>query len=222
MKAVVKTREAPGAELVEMDVPRPGADEVLVELMAGSICGTDVHIYAWDAGARVYIKNVPQVLGHEFAGKIVEVGKERAGVQGGRPCLRRNPYLLRRVRSMPQRSTTYLRDGQDIRPDLQRLFCRVLHHSRTGALEERPPAAAGIASIQEPLGNAVYCALGDYDRTWTARAYSSSATAPSPLWPRVWPGPRGPAWCHPLPAREEDADRQGYGRRSCPQGRPGH
>ena len=76
MKAVVKTRKAPGAELVDMNVPEPGADEVLVKLMVGSICGTDVHIYAWDSGAQVYIKDVPQVLGHEFAGTVVEVGKE--------------------------------------------------------------------------------------------------------------------------------------------------
>jgi threonine 3-dehydrogenase len=76
MKAIVKTRKEAGAELVDIGVPKPGADEVLVKLINGSICGTDVHIYTWDSGAQVYIKSLPQILGHEFAGTIVEVGKE--------------------------------------------------------------------------------------------------------------------------------------------------
>ena len=76
MKAVVKTSKAPGAEFIDVSMPKPGADEVLVQLMAGSICGTDVHIYSWDSGAQVYVRHIPQVLGHEFAGTIVDVGKE--------------------------------------------------------------------------------------------------------------------------------------------------
>jgi threonine 3-dehydrogenase len=164
MKAVVKTREAPGAELVEMDVPRPGADEVLVELMAGSICGTDVHIYAWDAGARVYIKNVPQVLGHEFAGKIVEVG--------------RNVREFKVGDHVSAETHIYCGECVQCRND-QRHICetgRIFGLTCNGCFAEYftipervlwkndPQLPPAIASIQEPLGNAVYCALGDYDK----------------------------------------------------------
>ncbi len=79
MKAVVKTQKAPGAELVDLAIPKPKRGEVLIKPKAVSICGTDVHIYSWDLAAQVYIKKVPQILGHEFAGEIVELGK---GVKG--------------------------------------------------------------------------------------------------------------------------------------------
>jgi threonine 3-dehydrogenase len=164
MKAVVKTRKAPGAELVDISVPRPGADEVLVKLMAGSICGTDVHIYTWDSGAQVYVKNVPQILGHEFAGTIVEVGKEVRKFKAG-------DYVS---------AETHIYCGTCVqcRND-QRHICetgRIFGLTCDGcfaeyfAVPERviwknnsqlPPE---IAAIQEPLGNAVYCALGDYDK----------------------------------------------------------
>ncbi len=164
MKAVVKTRRAPGAELVEMGVPKLGDGEVLVQLMAGSICGTDVHIYAWDSGAQVYIKNVPQVLGHEFAGTIVEVGRRVRQFRVG-------DYVS---------AETHIFCGECVqcRND-QRNICetgRIFGLTCDGcfaeyfAVPERvlwknnsrlPPE---IAAIQEPLGNAVYCALGDYDK----------------------------------------------------------
>jgi threonine 3-dehydrogenase len=163
MKAVVQTRKAPGAELVDVSVPKLGADQVLVKLMAGSICGTDVHIYAWDSGAQVYIKNVPQVMGHEFAGMIVEVAKEvrkfKAGHHGSAEthiycgkCVQcrndqRNIYETRRIFELT---------CNDCFAEYFTVLERVLWKNNS----RLPPE---IDSIQEPLGNAVYCALGDYD-----------------------------------------------------------
>ena len=74
MKAVVKTERAEGAEFVEKDVPKVTPDQVLVKVQATSICGTDVHIYQWDEWSQGRIKNIPQILGHELAGEVVEVG----------------------------------------------------------------------------------------------------------------------------------------------------
>lgn len=76
MKAIVKTKMEPGAELIDIPIPTPKLNEVLVKILATSICGTDAHIYEWDPAAQIYIKNVPQIMGHEFAGQIVEVGKK--------------------------------------------------------------------------------------------------------------------------------------------------
>lgn len=74
MKAIVKTKAAPGAELVETDTPSPGPDEVLVKVLASSICGTDLHIYLWNDWAKKRIKHIPQILGHEVCGEITELG----------------------------------------------------------------------------------------------------------------------------------------------------
>ena len=76
MKAIVKEKPGPGAVLKQIETPKPGAREVLIRVKAAAICGSDVHIYEWDPWAQSVVPGLPQILGHEFAGEIVEVGKE--------------------------------------------------------------------------------------------------------------------------------------------------
>lgn len=74
MKAIAKTQAAPGVELIDVPEPevRPGC--VKIKLEAASVCGTDLHIYSWDAWSAGRIKP-PRIIGHEFCGTIVEVGE---------------------------------------------------------------------------------------------------------------------------------------------------
>jgi threonine 3-dehydrogenase len=74
MKAAVKVRAEPGGTEV-MDVPMPtaGPNDALIKMDVVSICGTDMHIYNWDAWAQRKIK-IPFIYGHEFCGTVVEVG----------------------------------------------------------------------------------------------------------------------------------------------------
>ncbi|MGB3480032.1 MAG: alcohol dehydrogenase catalytic domain-containing protein, partial [bacterium] len=76
MKAVVKTKPEPGAELIDIDIPVPGPDDVLVKVLATSICGTDLHIYEWNTWAQSRIKNIPQIMGHELCGEVLELGTD--------------------------------------------------------------------------------------------------------------------------------------------------
>ena len=73
MKAIVKPGRAPG--LVVRDVPKPkcGSADVLIRVRHAGVCGTDLHIAEWDAWAQGRLKP-PVVVGHEFAGEVVEVG----------------------------------------------------------------------------------------------------------------------------------------------------
>lgn len=73
MKALVKKKAEQGLWLEDVEVPGIGINDVLVRVDRTGICGTDVHIYNWDAWARKTIP-VPMVVGHEFVGEIVEVG----------------------------------------------------------------------------------------------------------------------------------------------------
>ena len=73
MKAWRKTRPAAGAELVDLPVPTPRPDEVLIRVRRVSVCGTDLHIYKWDRWAQNRLRT-PITFGHEFAGEIVEIG----------------------------------------------------------------------------------------------------------------------------------------------------
>lgn len=75
MKALAKTEAAPGLTLIDAPIPTPGPEEVLIRVKRTAICGTDIHIWNWDEWAQKTVP-VPMITGHEFAGEIVEVGKE--------------------------------------------------------------------------------------------------------------------------------------------------
>ena len=76
MKALVKKKAERGLWLEDVPEPTIGINDVLVKVLKTGICGTDVHIYNWDAWAQKTIP-VPMVVGHEFVGRIVEVGCQR-------------------------------------------------------------------------------------------------------------------------------------------------
>jgi len=73
MRAVMKTKAAPGAEFTEVSVPEVGELDLLVRVKAAAICGTDLHILHWTPWAQQRVRP-PMVFGHEFAGEVVKVG----------------------------------------------------------------------------------------------------------------------------------------------------
>ena len=75
MHALAKTRADVGLELIEAPVPTPGPEDVLIKVHRTSVCGTDIHIWNWDEWSQKNVP-VPMITGHEFAGEIVEIGKE--------------------------------------------------------------------------------------------------------------------------------------------------
>lgn len=75
MKAIAKTKPEFGAELIDVPVPTPGENEVLVRVGACGVCGSDLHIYEWELGADRMVARLPSVLGHEPAGEVVELGR---------------------------------------------------------------------------------------------------------------------------------------------------
>ena len=162
MKAVVKVKPEPGAVLSEVDVPTPGPREALVKVRATSICGTDVHLYKWDNwSAKRVGDSLPRVLGHEFAGEVVEVGSEVTRVAVG-------DYVS---------AETHIADPTDLQSLLGSAHIgermKILSLDTDGCFAEYaavPEAVCWrndksitpeIASVQEPLGNAVYAVLGE-------------------------------------------------------------
>lgn len=86
MKALVKKFAKPGLWLENVPVPHISDDEVLIKTRKTSICGTDIHIYKWDAWAQKTIP-VPMVVGHEFMGEIEAIGSNVKGLKvGDRVC----------------------------------------------------------------------------------------------------------------------------------------
>ena len=73
MKALVKKERQRGLWLQDVPEPEVGINDVLIRVDRTGICGTDLHIYKWDAWAQATIP-VPMVVGHEFVGEVVRVG----------------------------------------------------------------------------------------------------------------------------------------------------
>ncbi|HYE83464.1 MAG TPA: alcohol dehydrogenase catalytic domain-containing protein [Clostridia bacterium] len=73
--AVMKVKPEPGIEIGRIKIPQPGSSEVIIKVRAAGICGSDIHIYKWSAGYEWMEKLMPVVLGHEFAGEIVQLGE---------------------------------------------------------------------------------------------------------------------------------------------------
>ena len=82
MLALVKNRRGPGLALESVPVPSAGPGEVVIRVLKTAICGTDVHIYEWDEWAQRTL-SVPLVAGHEFVGRIVELGDGVRGLEVG-------------------------------------------------------------------------------------------------------------------------------------------
>jgi len=74
VRALVKTHAGPGFELHDVATPTIRDDEVLIRVRRAGVCGTDVHIHEWDAWAAGRCKP-PFVVGHEFAGDVVQAGQ---------------------------------------------------------------------------------------------------------------------------------------------------
>jgi threonine 3-dehydrogenase len=80
MQAVIK-RDTPWANLEEIAVPHCGDSDVLVEVLAAGICGSDIHRYRWEPSRGAPNFKVPLVMGHEFCGRVIEVGSQVTHVQ---------------------------------------------------------------------------------------------------------------------------------------------
>lgn len=83
MLALRKTSPTPGLDFADIPEPAPQHGEVLVEVEAAGICGTDVHIAEWTAGYETMAAAMPVTVGHEFAGRIVALGEDARGVTTG-------------------------------------------------------------------------------------------------------------------------------------------
>jgi len=75
MRALVKTTAGPRMELRDVPVPTCGPSDVLIKVHHAGVCGTDLHIWEWDAWASGRLKP-PVVIGHEFAGEVARLGRE--------------------------------------------------------------------------------------------------------------------------------------------------
>jgi threonine 3-dehydrogenase len=83
MDAVIKTGPYPGIEVADVPEPTPGPGEVLLEIESASVCGTDYGLVEWTAGAAAWGPSFPLTMGHEYCGRVVQVGEGVTAVAVG-------------------------------------------------------------------------------------------------------------------------------------------
>lgn len=158
MKALVKTKPEKGLEFLDVPMPKLGSFDVLIKIKKTAICGTDLHIYNWDAWASQTIKT-PLIPGHEFVGEIVEVGSavrgynvgERVSGEGHIVCGQCRNCLAGRRHNCPNTEGVGVNRAGAFAEYLAIPYQNVWHCS--------DDIDDDIVACFDPLGNAVHTAL---------------------------------------------------------------
>ena len=83
MKAAYKAKREKGIEIRDVPVPEISSNEVLIKVKKAAVCGTDIHLYEWNNWCENVKAKNPMIIGHEFCGEVVEVGKIVSSIQKG-------------------------------------------------------------------------------------------------------------------------------------------
>jgi threonine 3-dehydrogenase len=158
MKALVKAKSAPGLWLEDVPVPEYGINDVLIRVDRTGICGTDVHIYKWDAWAQKTIP-VPMVVGHEFVGEIVEIGSNVKDFAAGDIVSGEGHVVCGRCRNCLAGRRHLCKDTQGVGVNRPGAFAEYLVLPMTNVWHHRHDIDRDVAAIFDPFGNAVHTAL---------------------------------------------------------------
>lgn len=158
MKALVKLKPEKGIWLTDVTKPEVGPNDVLIKIKKTAICGTDIHIYNWDAWAEQHVP-IPMTIGHEFVGEVVGFGKEiksfkigdRVSGEGHIACgFCRNCRAGRRHLCRKNESVGVTRTG---------CFAEYLVIPAINAYPLPDSISDNEAAILDPFGNATHTAL---------------------------------------------------------------
>ncbi len=158
MAALLKASSSPGATLETVPVPPVGPSEVLIRVRAASICGTDLHIYLWDRWAQGRV-HPPLVFGHEFAGDAVAVGAEVPSTFLGSYVAAESHVACGSCYECTHGLQHICRQVQIIGVDRPGAFAQYVAIPWQNAWPTERRFPPEIATIQEPMGNAVHAAL---------------------------------------------------------------
>jgi threonine 3-dehydrogenase len=158
MKALAKTKPEPGLDMTHAPVPEIGPDDVLIRINKTGICGTDIHIWDWDEWAAKTVP-VPLITGHEFAGEIVELGRNVTDLALGQRVSGEG-HLIGKHSRQSRSGKFHLDPGtRGIGVNEQGAFAEYLRLPAFNAVPLPDAIDDEIGAILDPLGNAVHTAL---------------------------------------------------------------
>jgi threonine 3-dehydrogenase len=158
MRALVKAHAAVGIELQDIPKPTVGPNDVMIRVKRTAICGTDMHIYNWDAWAQKTIP-VPMAVGHEYSGEVVEIGSEVQGFKPGDRVSGEGHITCGYCRNCRAGRRHLCRNTLGVGVNRQGSFADYVVIPAFNAFKLPAAIDDEIASILDPLGNAVHTAL---------------------------------------------------------------
>ena len=158
MKALVKKFAAPGLWLDDVPVPEMGINDVLIKIRKTAICGTDVHIWNWDAWSQKTIP-VPMTIGHEFVGVVQAIGSNVHDVQIGDVVSGEGHIVCGRCRNCLAGRRHLCKDTKGVGVNRAGAFAEYLCIPVSNVWHADPRIPLDILAIFDPFGNATHTAL---------------------------------------------------------------
>ncbi|TME09444.1 MAG: L-threonine 3-dehydrogenase [Chloroflexi bacterium] len=158
MLALVKAEAGPGLRLQDVPVPSIGINDVLIRVHKTGICGTDLHIDAWDPWAARTIQP-PLVVGHEFVGDIVEIGANVSGFKPGDLVSGEGHVVCGKCRHCLAGQRHLCVDTVGLGVGRDGAFAEYVALPMTNIWHHAPGIDEDVAAIFDPFGNAVHTAL---------------------------------------------------------------
>jgi threonine 3-dehydrogenase len=158
VKALVKSKAERGLWLEDVPKPVIGINDVLIRVRCTGICGTDVHIFAWDEWAQKTIK-VPLTIGHEFVGEIVEIGTNVNDFHPGDIVSGEGHVVCGRCRNCLAGRRHLCATTQGVGVNRAGAFAEFIALPMTNIWRHNPGINQEVAAIFDPFGNAVHTAL---------------------------------------------------------------
>jgi threonine 3-dehydrogenase len=158
MQALVKQHARPGLWLDEIPIPQPSINDVLIKILKTSICGTDVHIWNWDAWAQKTIP-VPMTIGHEFVGTVAAMGSNVRDLNIGDIVSGEGHIVCGHCRNCLAGRRHLCKDTKGVGVNRPGAFAEYLCIPVTNVWHADPAIPLDILSIFDPFGNATHTAL---------------------------------------------------------------
>lgn len=158
MRALVKSRPEPGIWMEDIPEPEIGPNDVLIKIKKTSICGTDLHIVAWDEWAQATVPT-PMAVGHEYVGIVERIGSEVEGLEIGQRVSGEGHVVCGRCRNCQAGRRHLCINTVGVGVNRPGAFAEYVAIPGSNVQPVPADISDDIASILDPLGNAVHTAL---------------------------------------------------------------
>lgn len=158
MNAIAKMQAAKGLELVQVPIPEPGDNDVLIKICKTAICGTDLHIYNWDEWSQKNIKP-PVVIGHEYVGRIAKLGKNVTAYHEGQLVSGEGHIVCWHCRNCRAGNMQWCKHTKGVGVNRNGAFAEYLCIPASNVIELDDDLDTDVVSFFDAFGNATHTAL---------------------------------------------------------------